>query len=262
MSVQVLIATMNQTDHSLLKKMNIQSDAIVSNQCDFNKIEEFTYNGYNIKFISFAEKGVGLNRNNALMRADADYCLFADDDLVYVDGYPQIVENEFKKHPNADVLIFNLIEQERKKSTISKEFKVNWFNFMRFGTSRIAIRTKSIHFNGIFFNLYFGGGAKYSFGEDTLFLASCLKKKLKIIAVPVYIARLTNERPSTWFRGYTDQYFYDKGVLFYQISKRYCKFLCLQDVIRHRKLYSNGGMWDNFKIMAYAINDIRHGKLR
>lgn len=115
MSVQVLIATMNQTDHSLLKKMNIQSDAIVSNQCDFNKIEEFTYNGYNIKFISFAEKGVGLNRNNALMRADADYCLFADDDLVYVDGYPQIVENEFKKHPNADVLIFNLIEQERKK---------------------------------------------------------------------------------------------------------------------------------------------------
>jgi hypothetical protein len=43
--VQVLIASMNQVDHSLLSKMNIQTDAIVGNQCDKNEIETFTYGG-------------------------------------------------------------------------------------------------------------------------------------------------------------------------------------------------------------------------
>ena len=48
MTLQVLVATMHQTDHSLLEKMNIQSDAIVINQCDRNEIERFTYKGHNI----------------------------------------------------------------------------------------------------------------------------------------------------------------------------------------------------------------------
>ena len=41
--VQVLVAAMNQIDHSLLSKMNIQSDAIVANQCSFNSIERFKW---------------------------------------------------------------------------------------------------------------------------------------------------------------------------------------------------------------------------
>ena len=43
MNVQVLLATMHQTDDSLLKKMNIQSDIIVGNQCDDNRIQEYSY---------------------------------------------------------------------------------------------------------------------------------------------------------------------------------------------------------------------------
>ena len=78
MRVQVLVATMHQTDYSLLEKMNIQTDAIVVNQCDENKIEEFEYNGHKIKWLSLKERGVGLSRNTALMRADADILLFAD----------------------------------------------------------------------------------------------------------------------------------------------------------------------------------------
>ena len=52
MRVQVLVSTMHQTDHSLLEKMNIQTDAIIVNQCDENKIEEFKYNGHTIKWFS------------------------------------------------------------------------------------------------------------------------------------------------------------------------------------------------------------------
>ena len=110
MTIQVLVATMNQTDHSLLKKMNIRSDVIVGNQCDLDCIERFSYREHRAVYLNFAERGVGLNRNNALMRADGDICLFADDDMVYHDNYVQTVTDAFKAHPDADVILFNLEE--------------------------------------------------------------------------------------------------------------------------------------------------------
>lgn len=76
MTLQVLVVTMHQTDHSLLEKMNIQSDAIVVNQCSRNEVEWFMYNGHQILWMSLNERGIGLSRNTALMRATADIILF------------------------------------------------------------------------------------------------------------------------------------------------------------------------------------------
>ena len=66
----------------------------------------------------------------------------------------------------------------------------------------------------------FGGGAKYSAGEDSIFLKSCLDNGLKIYAVPYALAFLNDDRPSTWFNGYTDKYFFDKGVLYSCLYKK------------------------------------------
>lgn len=254
MNLQVLIATMDQEDHSLLKKMNIQSDAIVGNQTTVNKVEEFTYNNHQIKYLSFSEKGVGLNRNNALMRAKADICLLADDDMIYVDNYPEIVKKQFEENPKADVIIFNLYEEKPSRYIINNKFKVNFMNYMRFGAARIAFRTNSITKNGIYFNQHFGGGTEYSSGEDSLFLSECIEKRLNIIAVPVYIATLTEERDSTWFTGYDDKFFKDKGTLFYYISKRWSKFLCLQFAIRHRnKFKENKTILEAYQLMLEGI---------
>lgn len=258
MTLQVLVATMSQTDHSLLEKMNIQSDAIIGNQCDRNEIEEFYYNGYKIKYLSFNERGVGLNRNNALMRATADISIIADDDLLYVDNYNRIIEEQFKKNPDADVIIFNLIEKKPSRYIIKEKHRINYKNYMRYGAARIAFRTKSITKNGICFNLHFGGGTEHSAGEDTLFLTDCLKKSLKIIAVPIDIAYLTEERNSTWFEGYTDKFFKDKGVLFYHISKRWAKPLCLQFAIRRRNMFKgNKTVLEAYKLMLEGIKEFK-----
>ena len=217
MRIEVLVATMNQNDYSLPLRMNVQSDAIIGNQLIGSGsigIKEFNYAGNRIKYLSFPEKGVGLNRNNALMRSSADICVLADDDEIFVDGYTDLVQHCFSENPKADVIIFNLIEDVPTRFVIDSQFKVGFRNFMRFGAARIAFRREKITKNGIFFNLHFGGGAQYSAGEDTLFLHECLKKGLTVIAVPYYIARLTNERNSTWFSGYTKKYFADKGALF------------------------------------------------
>ena len=69
MKIQTLIVTTGQTDHSLLEKMNVQTDTIVGNQCDRNEVEIFEYNGYGIRWISMCERGVGLNRNTVMRTA-------------------------------------------------------------------------------------------------------------------------------------------------------------------------------------------------
>lgn len=237
LDIQVLVATMHQTDHSLPEKMNIQTDAIIGNQCDRNSIEEFEFQGHQIKFLNFSERGVGLNRNNALMRANAEICLFADDDLVYFDDYVDTIQSGFLLHPDADVLIFNIKEKNPTRYIISKDHRVFWHNYMRYGAVRIAVRLKSIKENAVYFNQCFGGGTEHGSGEDTLFLTECLRRRLKIYAVPKYIASLTDERDSTWFTGYDEKYFRDKGALYRAISRKWWKLLCIQDVLRHRKKY-------------------------
>lgn len=233
MSVQVLIATMNQNDHKLLDKMNIQTDSIVGNQCDRNCVEYLEYHGLYATYLNFAERGVGLNRNNALMRATADICLFADDDMVYVEGYGKLIEDAFKEHPEADILVFNIIGRNH----IIKYHRVGYLNYLRYGTARIAIRLNSVKNKGIYFNQCFGGGTDHCHGEDNLFLCECLNKGLKIYAIPLLLAKLKDGRASTWNFEDMNKYLVDQGCLYKTISKRWWVLLCLQDAVRHHRRY-------------------------
>ena len=214
MTLQVLVATMNQKNHSLLEKMNIQCDAIVINQCDRNEVERFTYNGHEILWMSLNERGIGLSRNTALMRATADIVLFADEDVKYKDGYVQMIESAFKNNQSADMLLFDLEAvgnvKHPEKPYIFR--RVKWYNSMHYGAVHFACRREKLFSRGLSFNLLFGGGAKYSCGEDSIFLASALKSGLKVWTVPGHIGFVTHG-DSTWFNGYTDKYFYDKGIL-------------------------------------------------
>lgn len=251
MRIQVLVAAMNQNDHSLIKKMNIRTDAIVGNQCSFNSVEEFKLGNQRIQYLNFVERGVGLNRNNALMRADADICLFADDDMVYEDNYVEIIEKAFDENPNADVIVFNLREKVIARKLITKKSKVGYLNYLRYGTARVAVRLSSVKKHGIYFNQCFGGGTEHCHGEDNLFLNSCLKNKLKIVAVPEYIATLTEERVSSWNNGYDEKYIQDQGILYRILSRKWWRLLCLQDAFRRHKSY-NMDFYNAYIMMVQA----------
>lgn len=192
--------------------------------------------------------GVGLNRNNALMRATGDVCLFADDDMVYKNNYVSLLEEAFLNNPKADVIIFNLIEKDSKRKQITKRIKVGWFNYLRYGTARVSFRLKSVKENGIYFNQCFGGGTEHSHGEDNLFLTACLSKGLKIIALPIEIAELTDERDSTWNNGYDEKYLKDQGFLYRTISRKWWKLLCFQDALRRHKSY-NRSIFNSYSLM-------------
>ena len=214
MTLQILISTMHQTDYSLLEKMNIQSDAIVVNQCDHNEIVKFTYNGHDILWMSLDERQSSAAWNTALMRATADIILFSDEDVKYKDGYAETIKSAFENNQNADMLLFDLeaigeVKHPEKPYTFRR---VKWYNSMHYGAVHFACKREKVFARGLTFNLLFGGGAKYSCGEDSIFLADALKAGLKVWTIPGYIGTVTHGA-STWFNGYTDKYFYDKGVL-------------------------------------------------
>lgn len=257
MKIEVLVATMNKQSLQIADKMNIQTDAIIINQANEVGYQYKIENNKKIQMYSFNEKGVGLSRNSSLMRSNADICLMADDDMIYYEGYKEIVEEAFEKNPKADVILFDVQIEDKNgniKTKIRKKEKIGYHNYMKFGTVNIAFRRKSITKNNIYFSLLFGGGTNYGSGEDTLFLTECLKKNLQVYSVPSVIAKI-NYRPSSWFNGYNKKFFKDKGALFYAISPKLCYLIALQFIIRRKDIVKEVGRGRALKYFLEGINE-------
>ena len=244
MGIQVLVAAMHQKDHSLLEKMNIRSDVIVANQCDRDSFEAFDYRGHSAVYINRNQRGVGLNRNQALLQATADICLIADEDVVYYDGYEEIVEDAYRRHPDADLIIFDmkiLTNDGEISGLIKREEFVGKKALSRYGTVRVSFKTDSIKRRNIYFHRMFGGGTPHTNGEDTIFLSDCADRGLKVLTCPQTLGEVRNYS-STWFTGYDDKYFHDRGVLFAYLHPVIAKPLCVYHVVKHRGKYRSYGI--------------------
>lgn len=218
MRVQTLVAAMNQDVGTMAGRMRLETDAILVNQCDENAYLEYEHKGFQVKCYSFRERGVGLNRNNALLRADGDILLFSDEDIVYDPGYAEKVRKEFEGHPEADVLLFNLrVVPERATYHNESYGRVRWYNCGRYPTYSCAVRRDKVRKANVTFSLLFGGGAPYSAGEDSLFLMDCLRGGLRVYRTPVEIGEEVPRESgeSTWFKGYNEKFFYDRGYLYH-----------------------------------------------
>lgn len=235
MKVEVLASVMNQNLSELVRRMNLSTDAVIINQCDRYGAEEMEWNGHRIRFFSLAERGVGRSRNNAILKADSDICLFSDEDIVYEDGYGELIAEEFARQPQADMILFNIsIEEARRTYHITERKRVRWYNCGRYGAVSFAIKREKLLESGVMFSLLFGGGAKYSNGEDSLFLRDFMKKGYRVYTAPVTIGR-EESRESTWFAGYHRKFFYDRGVLYRFLYGKAALLMALRFLVAHRK---------------------------
>lgn len=239
MTIETLVSAVSENVTVLAGEMNLETDSIIVNQCDQNEYEEYELCGHKIKCYSFFERGVGLSRNNALLRASADIILFSDEDIVYDKGYAKKVIKAFEERPHADMLLFNMeVGKERATYYTENEFRVHRYNCGRYPTYSFGVRREKLQKANITFSLLFGGGAKYSNGEDSIFIRDCLKNNFKVYAVPVCLGKEV-ERPSTWFHGYTEKFFFDRGVLYQCLYGFLAKPLALRYLIRHKTLLFN-----------------------
>ena len=253
-SLQVLLATMKQDDLSIAQRMNLRCGAVIANQAG----REETVCCEGIKMITTATRGVGLNRNIALLSAQADIVLFADDDVVYHDDMPQRVLEAFRENPKADVLIFGMdmvkggVVTERRQE---KKRRLHFWNAMKFGTYRIAARRSALLRENIFFHQQFGGGCPFSAGEDSLFLKACFDRGLRVYAHD-YVLGQCHKDSSSWFVGYNEKYFYDKGVLVRNLFPKSAYLMALYFGVRFKRKTDLGVI----QRLKYIYAGVRKGK--
>lgn len=214
MQLTLLISALKSNPTELISHMKVASNAVLVNQCDrdFEEIKEYPFG--KVIICETVERGVGLSRNRCIEKSFGDIVLFADDDIVYKDGYETLVTKEFESHPEADMIMFNVDVCDERRTYINDSYKkLSGFGIGRYPAYSIAVRRNILTDKQLRFSELFGGGAKYSNGEDSLFLRDAYKKGVKMYASPVNIAE-EEVRTSTWFEGYTEKFFFDRGVLF------------------------------------------------
>ena len=238
MTIQLLISTMHQKDHSLLEKMKISSDVVVINQCDRESSKTIQYNGFQVLWIDTTERGLSKSRNMALRNATADVCMIADDDMEYRPGYVQTVLSAFEQNA-ADIIGFQVmgIEREFKKYN-PKPCKVSHLRSMKMASVEIAFRRDAFVKNNIVFDEQIGAGTEFLMGEESAMLFQCLKKKLRVCYEPKVISDL-HIVSSTWRSGYNEKFFVGKGAAFTAMKTPFTTLLIWQWAIRKRGLYKD-----------------------
>lgn len=235
MKVELLISALMADPETLVKTMNITSNAVLVNQC--NEESERTIlleNGNEVRIFSCLERGVGRSRNKGLVESREDILLFSDDDLVYEADYEELIIKEFENHPEADGIFFNFDVDESRRTYFTTEFGPVTFRASgRYPTYSLAIKREAVKKAGVKFSVLFGGGAKYSCGEDSLFILDSLKAGLKLYKSPVLIGREVL-RESTWFKGYTEKFFFDRGVLYHFLYGKLALLLGARFIIKHK----------------------------
>lgn len=257
-TVQVLVSVVDKEPRKLAEKMHIETDAVIVNQCDRYAVESFCHCDRNIQVFHMAERGVGLSRNTALMRADGDICLFSDQDIVYEKGYEQKILEAFEKLPSADMIVFNIeVEEERRTYHNTETKRVRWYNCGRYGAVSFAIKREKLLESGVTFSLLFGGGAKYSAGEDSLFLKQFMDRGYRVYASPITIGRET-AGGSTWFSGYHEKFFYDRGVLYHFLYGHLAKLWALRFLLAHKGKMCQEISWkEAYRVMKKGIESRR-----
>ncbi len=249
-----IVAALEEDPGTLAERMQLDCDAVIVNQCGEDSRAEYRYRGHRIRVVNASERGVGRSRNQGLLLSDAAVTLIGDEDIVYDEGYAGAVLGEFEKHPEADVLLFNVNQSDGRQTYHNTDFaRVRFYNCGRFPAYSIALRTKRQREANVWFSLLFGGGAEYMAGEDSVFLMDCLKKGLKLYRTPVLLGT-EKKRPSTWFNGYTDKFFRDRGRLYRALYGRLAMPMGLYFLIRKRRIWlAERSFGEGFKLLKEGM---------
>lgn len=255
MKFEVLLSCMFENSLEIVERSNLHCNVLIVNQCDANGYTEVRKeNGQLIQKYDSTERGISNSRNFAIDKSIADIVLLSDDDEFFCNELESEVLEAYRKYPEADVIAFKIDREDKKYGENVK--KLNRFTALKVSAIEISFKRETVTNKKIKFDNKFGPGCgiSQSPGEENIFLQDCLKAGLKIYYVPIEIAML-RESESTWFEGYTDLYFYNRG----RVTKRMLGFFwatvyAFYWCIMKKSLYKNdSSVWNALKCVLKGI---------
>lgn len=254
MSFEVLMSCMHQTDMQIIQHSNLVSvQTLVINQCDTEKDEMLSSDNH--RMLNTSSRGLSVSRNLAIKNANADICLIADDDEIFSDNLEDIVLQGYELFPEADIIIYKLSNIHKKLG--EKARKLKKYEVLRVASWQISFRTGSVR-NKVAFDALLGAGSGNGCGEENKFLLDAFSAGLKIYYVPLVIGKMIVNSESTWFHGYDEKYFYDRGkTTRYMLGFILSNLYAIYTLVKKRTQYGGSisffcamksyfkGIWDN-----------------
>ena len=236
MKLEILMSCMHQSDDSLARASQITSDVVVINQCDREDYAVYPTEDGLARIFSTTQRGLTKSRNMAIAKSDADVCLLCDDDEVFQPDYREKILNAYEMLPQADVIIFKMVN--RQPSFPDKVMRLRFPQTMKVSSWQISFRKASLTAKGVAFDELLGAGTGNGAEEELKFLWDCQKAGLQIYYVPATIACVA-QTESTWFGGFTEQFFENRGattryIMGLPLASVYALYYCL----RKRSMYS------------------------
>lgn len=217
MNLFVLISCMHQYDFSIVQRTNVQTNCVVVNQCDCNKVEEFDFvNKFgqikHCTFVSTTERGLSRSRNMAIsFTPDDAICKICDDDETLDDCYESTIINAYRNLEDASIMAFEVKRKDLSRPYPTSIKKLNFLWCNRVSSVQITFRINDIRDKSICFDEQLGSGTGNGGGEDNKFMVTCWRKRLKCYFYPQNISVLAEDSVSQWFKGYDKKYFKDCG---------------------------------------------------
>lgn len=215
MTFNLLIACMNEKDTSIIERSNVQSDAVVVNQCDKNCVEEFDFVNKkgvkcHVKFINTTERGLSRSRNMAIHHAWGDVCQICDDDEFIDDDAESKILEAYGLHRSAGVITFSLVREDCNKKYPTKGYKINFIHALKTNSLQITFNRNIINGANISFDEKMGSGTGNGGGEENKFMLDCYRAGIEMHYLPVNIATV-KPSVSQWQFGYTAKWIENMG---------------------------------------------------
>jgi glycosyltransferase involved in cell wall biosynthesis len=223
LSLEILIATMNQTHLDFLQPMFqfnpiVDFTVLIVNQTTPDKL--LHSDRKNVRVINRFEIGLCKSRNVALRESRADICLIADDDVIYEPDLKTKILKAYERYPNADFISF----QAKNKTgngflNYPSPGEHNQKTLKKINSIVMSLARKKYIEKNLFFNAYFGLNGLFQGAEEYVFLRDALGNGFKMYHDDTSIVTHP-EVSSGHFMG-SDQSFIARTAL----ARRYIKSL-------------------------------------
>ncbi len=215
-NLEILISTTKKNNLDFIENIffeNYQHNfpIIIVNQA--GKIKDS--NNKNIRIINTDSKGLSKSRNMAIKCSSKKFCLLADDDIIYKNGFYKTIEDSFEENLDADIITFMMVDENGKHfKKYSENVKHNYKSIREVNSVVIAFKRESIIKNNIQFDSLFGLGATFETGEEYLFLRNCIEKDLTVLFCPKII--LEHKSTSSGILAFKDKNIFARAAIFHK----------------------------------------------
>lgn len=259
MTLEVLMSCMHQQDNQLVCDSRLTGDVVVINQCNYDGYAEYETATGIARIFSTKERGLTKSRNMAISKAQADICLICDDDEQFVPDYENSILRAYEELPQADVIIFKMVN--RPPSFSDKVRRLRFPQTMKVSSWQISFQRERLLSSGVRFDELLGAGTGNGAEEELKLLLDCQRAGLKIYYVPIQIASV-NQDTSTWFKGFTETFFENRGATTkYILGTVLASLYALYYVIRKRNIYQDSiSPHKAFRAILRGIREDKIGK--